>query len=196
MKQNVSTIRRALTTLLLAGAATYAAMPSAGLAGSCDSSGSVADLHKEWILVGWDKKAGDPPFDFRSKLGKYYDLTSPDVLLYDDFEPQHRVARSADEYGSFWAQPFTQLRSARHSVVDGPAVVAGKDLATSALEFAAALETADGKIIGIRARSTLVWRCHGDGWKIVREHNSSRPVSESEVEKLLLTGLRADGLKN
>lgn len=194
MKPNVSKIKRSLTALLVAGAATFTAIPSSGLAASC-ANGSVADLHKEWILVGWEKKAGDPPFDFRPKLGKYYDLTSPDVLLYDDFEPQHRVARSADEYGSFWAQPFTQLRSARHSVVDGPAVVVGKDLATSALEFAAALETADGKTIGIRAYSTLVWRCRGDGWKIVREHNSTRPVSESEVETLLRTGLRADGLK-
>jgi ketosteroid isomerase-like protein len=166
-------------------------VPTADAAGtqrtaSCShASDRIAALHREWILVGWEKKEGDGPFDFRARFGKFYDFASPDVVLYDDFDPQYRVARSAVGYGDIWTQPFTQLRSAQHGVIDGPEVITGADLATSTLEFAAALTAADGKITGIRTRSTLVWRCSGSDWRIVREHNSSRVVPTPEVQALL-----------
>jgi ketosteroid isomerase-like protein len=115
----------------------------------------------------------------------HHDFASPDVIFYDDFDPQYRVARSAMGYGDIWTQPFTQLRSAQHGVIDGPEVITGADLATSTLEFAAALTAADGKVTGIRTRSTLVWRCSGSDWRIVREHNSSRVVPTREVQALL-----------
>ncbi|MBA1271778.1 SnoaL-like domain-containing protein [Pseudomonas azotifigens] len=156
-------------------------------ASSCPTAGpgQIGDLHSEWILVGWEKHPGDGPFDFRAKLGKFYDFTGPNVVLYDDFEPQHRVARSASEYGTFWTAPFTAMRSARHRVMDGPDVIAGSDLATSTLEFAARLEAADRAITGIRTRSSLVWQCTAQGWKIVREHNSTRRVDQDEIDSLI-----------
>jgi ketosteroid isomerase-like protein len=150
-----------------------------------NTNDKIAALHRDWILIGWEKKEGDGPFDFRARFGKFYDFASPDVVLYDDFDPQYRVARSAMGYGDIWTQPFTQLRSAQHGVIDGPEVIAGADLATSTLEFAAALTAADGKVTGIRARSTLVWRRSGSEWRIVREHNSSRVVPTPEVQAFL-----------
>lgn len=77
------------------------------------------------------------PFDFQARFGKFYDFASPDVRPCDDFDPQHRAARSAAGYGDIWTQPFTQLRSAHHAVIDNPDVIAGAGLATSTLEFAA-----------------------------------------------------------
>lgn len=153
----------------------------------CASEGpaSVLARHSEWILVGWEKHPGDGPFDFRQKLGHFYHWESSDVRLYDDFDPQHRVARSAGEYGSFWTEPFTALRSARHRVMDGPDAIIGGDIATSTLEFAARLEAADGQVVGIRARSSLVWQCTSDGWKIVREHNSTRRVPQQEIDAII-----------
>jgi ketosteroid isomerase-like protein len=153
----------------------------------CASSGpaSVSERHREWILVGWEKHPGDDAFDFRRKLGHFYHWESGDVRLYDDFDPQYRVARSAGEYGSFWTEPFTALRSAFHRVMDGPDTILGGDLATSTLEFAARLEAADGEIVGIRTRSSLVWQCTSDGWKIVREHNSSRRVPQQEIDAII-----------
>jgi ketosteroid isomerase-like protein len=149
---------------------------------------AVATLHREWILVGWEKRPGDGHFDFRARFGKFYDFSSSDVVLYDDFDPKHRVARSAAGYGDIWTQPFSQLRSARHAVVEGPEVIVGTDLATSTLEFAAALQTADGTVTGIRTRSSLVWRSGDTGWRIVREHNSSRVVPTPEIHALLRAG--------
>lgn len=151
------------------------------------ATAEVSQLHRDWIM-SWDKQPGDAPFDIRAKFGKYYDWDGQDVHLYDDFEPQRRVARSAAEYGTFWAAPFSALKSAQHAVIDGPDVAAGSgDLAASTLEFAARLNAADGTAIGIRTRSSLVWRCHAEGWKIVREHNSSTKISTAETDQLLTT---------
>jgi ketosteroid isomerase-like protein len=144
----------------------------------------VAQLHSEWILQGWEKAPGDGPFDFRRQLGRFYDLEARDLLLYDDFDPQRRVARSADEYGAFWAPHFTRLRSARHWVVDAPLVLTTGDLAASTLEFSARLEGPDGEVVAIRTRSSLVWARRAAGWKIVREHNSSTVITEAELARL------------
>lgn len=144
---------------------------------------AVAELHRAWILTGWEKRAEDPPWDFDAKVGKYYDRSEGGLHLYDDFDPSHRVARSAAEYAAIWTPPFTALRSAHHAVIDGPDVLFGMgDMAVSTLEFAARLESGDGKITGIRTRSSLVWRCRDGTWKIVREHNSSRILPDGAIE--------------
>lgn len=154
---------------------------------ACAASGpgSPGALHREWIMVGWEKRRGDPPFDFRQRLGHLYHWTSSDVRLYDDFDPQHRVARSAGEWASIWTAPFTALRSARHDITDGPDVVDGEALSASTLEFVARLETAQGEIVGIRARSSLVWQCTSTGWRIVREHTSTRRVSCQDIDAIV-----------
>lgn len=181
-------IRKSLFGLLFFSTSAMVLTQTAAAQSCPTDSQHIANLQSDWILVGWEKKPGDPPFDFRNKLGKYYDFNSPDVVLYDDFEPGRRVARSAEAYGNFWKEPFTALRSARHSVIDGPDVLMGKELSTSTLEFAAALESPNGETVGIRTRSTLVWQCQGAEWKIVREHNSSTVIEVPEVEKLLRSG--------
>jgi ketosteroid isomerase-like protein len=150
-----------------------------------DVTQAVSALHREWILVGWEKKEGDGPFDFRSKLGRFYELGARDLMLYDDFEPQRRVARSADQYGGFWTGPFTSLKSAKHAVVDAPSTLVSGDLASSTLEFTARLEAPDGKITAIRTRSSLTWRLSDAQWKIVREHNSSTVIDERQLEALI-----------
>ncbi|PMR74082.1 hypothetical protein [Billgrantia endophytica] len=90
-------------------------------------------------MVGWEKHRGDS-FDFRQRLGHLYHWDSSDVMLYDNFDPQHRVAR---------------------------------------------LETAEGEIVGNRARTSLVWQCTSDGWRIVREHTSTRRVSREEIDAIV-----------
>ena len=161
----------------------------------CATNGPTgpSQLHHDWIM-SWDKQLGDPAFDFRAKFARFYDWVGQDLHLYDDFDPQRRVARSAEEYGTFWAAPFTALKSAQHGVINGPEVVTGTgELAAATLEFVARLEAEGGKIVGIRTRSSLVWRCHADGWKIVREHNSSLPISPAETDQLLKTHRQPKG---
>jgi hypothetical protein len=77
-----------------------------------DTAQTATTLHREWVLVGGEKKDGDGPFDFRAKLGRFYDLEARDLMPYDDFGPQQRLARSADQYGAFRTAPFAGLKSA------------------------------------------------------------------------------------
>lgn len=169
--------------LALTFAAGAAGAQTAG-APACASSGdaSVAALSQDWILVGWERKAGDGPLDFRQKLGKYYDWSSPDVVIYDDFDPQHRVVRSPAAYGAIWEPGFSALNTAHHRLLMGPFVLASGDLAVATLQWVARLEGKDGKVTGIRTFTTLAWRCTGDGWKVVREHNSSVVLPPGQVD--------------
>jgi ketosteroid isomerase-like protein len=171
----------------LALALPIAAQAQSATATQCAASGasSVPELQREWILVGWDKPVAGQSWDFREKLGKYYDWKADDVVLYDDMSPDFRIARSPEEYRALWEASFQALRRAHHLVLNGPEAVVGDDLATSTLEFAARLEPAESQpIISVRARSTLVWRCTGDGWKIVREHNSTRRITPEESRQI------------
>lgn len=158
-------------------------------ASSCPASGAegAAERHRRVIVEGWEYGPRDGGrFSFREKLGRYYDWSGADVALYDDFDPEHRVARSAAAYGAIFEPSFNEMRQARHAVTEGPDVTAASgDVTASTLEFVAALEALDGKVTAIRTRSSLVWRCGGDGWRIVREHNSSRIVPTGEVEAVL-----------
>lgn len=178
----------AALAITASGVIAQASEPVPPPAATCPASGEqgAGALHRRWILEGWERAPGDGRFSFREKLGRYYDWESPDVVLYDDFDPQHRVARSATDYAAIWEPIFGAVRSARHAVSDEPSVLASSgDHAASTMEFAALIEGDDGKVTSIRTRSSLVWRCRGGEWRIVREHNSTRVVPLAEVTALL-----------
>ncbi len=162
------------------------------IAATCSGSGALGpgELHRQWILEGWERLDGDGHFVFAEKLGRFYSRGN-DLHLYDSFDPQHRVARTAAEYASYWEGPFNSFRSARHAVTDGPAVLIEAGLAATTLEFVARLESADGKVISNRARSAMVWRCEQGRWRIVREQNAVREVPHAEVEAALVAGIRS-----
>jgi len=153
---------------------------------SCPDNGpnSPGSLTREWILVGWEKRPGDPPFNFERQLGRFYDLQArPDeASFYDDFDPQHRLLDSPRAYGSIWQAPFTALRAAEHRISVAPKVLRDGNLAAVAMQFVARLTTADGAEVGIRTLSSLTWRCTSQGWKIVREHNSSQRLNAQSLD--------------
>jgi ketosteroid isomerase-like protein len=167
----------------LSPAVTPAATDAQTRACAVGDRSAVAERHRQWIL-NWDRKTPGEHWDFDEKFGRFYDYEANDMVLYDDFDPQYRVARSPGEYSAIWSPSFKTLRSAHHIVIAEPEAIVGDGLATSTLEFGARLETADGSIVGIRTRSTLIWRCASDGWRIVREHNSSRRITAEETQRL------------
>ncbi len=143
----------------------------------------IADLHHRWVF-GWERNEGDPPFDFRRTFGGFYDFGSTDVRLYDDFDPAQRVAGTAAEYGSIWEPGFRRMTTAHHAVDDGPHVVTDHDLAASTLVFVARITTPDA-VTDIRTTTSLVWRRTPAGWRIVREHNSTRVLPAGELDGVL-----------
>jgi ketosteroid isomerase-like protein len=135
----------------------------------------ITDLHTRWVF-GWERGEGDSPFDFRKVFGELYDFDSADVRLYDDFDPEQRVATAAAQYGAMWEPVFQEMVAASHAVDDGPHVIVGQDLAASTLTFLARITTSE-TVTDLRTTSSLVWRRTPDGWRIVREHNSATVLS-------------------
>lgn len=177
-------IRPVIVGLAFVGLHTSSAFAFASATDNCPTrgQGSVERLASDWILVGWEKKAGDPALDFRQKFARYYEWSKAgDRIFYDDFDPNKRVVRDPDAYGAIWAPTFTSLRSARHALSIAPSAIYGHGLAVSTLEFVALIEDGGGKMTPIRTLSTLTWRCGRDGWRIIREHNSSTVVPEQSI---------------
>ncbi|MGF6258719.1 hypothetical protein [Ensifer sp. LBL] len=153
---------------------------------ACPAAGpdGPAELHRSWILEGWERAPEDPAFKFADKLGRYYDLDGEGVF-YDDLAPNLRTARRAADYGAMWEGPFNNMRAAIHAVSDGPDAIVGERVASTTLEFVARLETNDGTVTAIVDRSQLGWECDGRRWVIRHEHNSARTVSEGEIAPFL-----------
>lgn len=179
-------ILRSLVLAMLAAVAGPALAQTAPSACPAVGARGPGALHRSWILEGWQLRPVDPTFSFRDKFGRFYDWSGRDVLLFDDFDPERRAVRSAAAYGAIWEPIFRANRSALHVVSDGPDVAMGTGgLAASSLEFVARIETRAGKVTGLRTRSDTVWRCRAEGWRIVREHNSSKIIPVAEAERAL-----------
>jgi ketosteroid isomerase-like protein len=145
----------------------------------CASSGKegVAQLHRDWLMIGWERNDGDPDFNFRKDLGKYYDFNSRDLNLFDDFDPELAVRHSADDYGKVWYRLVPKFKSVHHKITEQPGVVAvGPGYSHSVMEFVFEVTPKQGNKMHLISRSSILWRCTADGWKIFKEHNSARPV--------------------
>jgi len=163
-----------LAALLLCSVSHAAPAP-----GNCPADGKngVAELHRDWIMTGWERDVGDPAFDFRKDLGRYYDFTRTDLSLFDDFDPELKVRTTADDYGKVWYGLVPKFRSVHHKITEQPTVVAaGPGYSHSVMEFAFEVTPNEGAPMYLVSRTSILWRCGLDGWKIFREHNSARPV--------------------
>jgi ketosteroid isomerase-like protein len=148
-----------------------------------DAVRTIAGLQRQWIFL-WDRKEGDPNFDFDTLFADYYDFEDPhgDVILFDDFDPERRVLRSAADFGRTFGPPFNEMRAAEHAIEEAPEVLVSGDLAATRMVFIAKLTDAAGRVMGNRAVSSQVWRRSGDGrWRIVRDQTAvvSIPVEEA-----------------
>jgi len=168
----------------LALAAVFFSAPSFSqeLSTNCPASGkdSVAALHRDWLMIGWERDAGDPAFNFKQDLGKYYDFNRKDLNLFDDFDPALKVRHTAEDYGTIWHGLVPNFKSVHHKITEGPNVIAaGPSYSHSVMEFAFEVTGNDGKVSHLVSRTSILWRCGPDGWKIFKEHNSARPVNEA-----------------
>lgn len=163
-----------MTAALAACASSFAAEP----ASHCAAAGkdSVAELHRDWLMIGWERDAGDPEFNFRQDLGKYYDFTRSDLSLFDDFDPQLKVRNTAEDYGKVWYGMVPNFKSVHHKITEQPAVVAaGPGYSHSVMEFVFEVTPKAGQPMYLVSRTSILWRCTTEGWKIYKEHNSARP---------------------
>jgi hypothetical protein len=144
----------------------------------CASAGKegVAQLHRDWLMIGWERDDGDPDFNFRQDLGKYYDFSSKDLSLFDDFDPELKVRHTADDYGKVWYGLVPKFKSVHHKITEQPGVIAvGPGYSHSVMEFVFEVTPKQGDATYLISRTSILWRCTADGWKIFKEHNSARP---------------------
>lgn len=166
------------TALALAACFVCSTSFSADLRTNCPTSGKdgVGELHREWLLTGWERDAGDPDFNFRKDLGKYYDFASRDLSLFDDFDPELKVRNTADDYGKVWYGLVPKFKSVHHKITEQPGVIpVGPSYSHSVMEFVFEVTPKQGDVMYLISRTSILWRCTPDGWKIFKEHNSARP---------------------
>lgn len=163
----------------------FGALSASGLAFAAASSNhcpgggkdGVAALHRDWLMDGWERNAGDPDFNFQKDLGKYYDFTRTDLSLFDDFDPQLKVRRSAADYGQVWYGLVPNFKSVHHKITEPPSVTdVGPRYRHSVMEFVFEVTPKQGEKTYLISRSSILWRCTHGAWKIYKEHNSARPT--------------------
>lgn len=159
---------------------------AAELSTACAGAGpqGVAQLHRDWLMLGWERNAGDPAFNFRNDLGKYYDFTRTDLSLFDDFDPELKVRTTADDYGKVWYGMVPKFKSVHHKITEEPGVVAaGPGYSHSVMEFIFEVTPNQGDAMYLISRTSILWRCTTDGWKIFKEHNSARPTDAASYAR-------------
>ena len=176
-------------TLLTASALWLAAsLPLPAQEPPCPADGPQGPLalHKEWVMQGWERREGDPPFDFVQKMGKYYDTRDASGVFYDNFAPgETKLFDDALRYGRNWEGLQNAARSVRHGLTGGHHALVDGRIASTTVGFVGRLDRLDGEVVAFDARSQLGWECRGGAWKIRHELNYAWPVEPEAIEDVL-----------
>ncbi|HOO22022.1 MAG TPA: nuclear transport factor 2 family protein [Kiritimatiellia bacterium] len=130
----------------------------------------IKRLATEWLEVGWRHMPGDPPFNFKRQLSKFYDWESKDVYLFDDIDPQKRVARSPGAYGAIWDEMLQGWNFSNKVEPINDVLVSG-DIAVAPVFYNITVDLGK-EILKSRILSMVTFRRTADGWKIIREQGS------------------------
>lgn len=148
--------------------------------------GAPLTLHEEWIMEGWERRDGDPAFDFATRMGKYYDLDDSSGVFWDNFAPgDTQLFDDASIYGPNWTDLQNSARSVLHGITDGNHAIVGDNVASTTLGFVGRLEKLTGEVIAFDARSQLGWTCAKGTWKIKQELNYAWVVDPQTIEPML-----------
>lgn len=166
------TISNAIFALSLATLAS--STPAFAQDAACAQSGPNAplELHKAWILEGWERREGDPPFVFATKMDRYYDLVDTTGVFYDNFSPNGAPTfTSSVEYGRNWETTVNSSRSILHALTNYNDQLVGEKIASTTLGFVGDITRLTGERIPFDARSQLGWECTTGEWVIRQEMN-------------------------
>ncbi|HEV7292289.1 MAG TPA: hypothetical protein VGN79_08200 [Devosia sp.] len=151
-----------------------------------NGAGSPLALHEEWIMEGWERREGDPAFDFVSRMGKYYDLEDSQGTYWDNFAPgDTQLFDDASIYGANWEDLQNGARSVQHGITAGNDAIVGDNVASTTLGFVGRLERLTDEVLAFDARSQLGWACVDGEWKIKHEMNYAWVVEPESIEPIL-----------
>jgi hypothetical protein len=170
-------------------AASTSAAPVAAQTCPLDGENAPLALHQAWIMTGWERKEGDPPFVFAERMKRYYDLTSPQGVFYDNFAPgATQLFDNAAVYGANWQDLQNGARSILHALTGGHDQIVSDTVASTTVGFVGKIDRLSGEAIAFHARSQLGWVRTDAGWKIHHELNYAWVVEAEDIEHYFSQG--------
>ena len=165
-------------------AATAFVGPALAQESACATVGanSPLELHKAWILDGWELREGDPTFVFADEMDRYYDLVDTGGVFYDNLAPGDlQIFDDSVEYGTNWEATVNSSRSILHALTGHHDQIVGDTVASTTLGFVGDITRLTGERIPFDARSQLGWECAGGEWVIRQEMNYAWVVEPGVV---------------
>lgn len=186
-----------IVRLICTSALAIAAVPvllthsTAAAEAACAATGkeSPLQLHRDWIMEGWERREGDPAFVFAEKMQRYYDLTNTQGVFYDNFAPgKTQLFSDSGRYGANWQDLQNAARSVRHGLTTGHDQLIDDKVASTTLGFVGRLEQLDGTVLAFDGRSQLGWTCANGAWKIRQELNYAWVVEPETIADIVGKG--------
>lgn len=154
-----------------------------------DGENAPLALHQTWIMTGWQRNEGDPPFVFTEKMKRYYDLNSPQGVFYDNFAPgAAQLFDNAAVYGANWQDLQNGARSILHALTGGHDQIVSDTVASTTVGFVGKIDRLSGEVIAFHARSQLGWVCTNAEWKIRHELNYAWVVQPEDIARYYRQG--------
>lgn len=185
------TIRSILTGALVLATLPMVLTQAAAADTACATSGaeSPLELHRDWIMEGWERREGDPAFVFATKMQRYYDLEQTKGVFYDNFAPgKTQLFTDSSRYGANWEDLQNAARSVLHGLTSGHDQLVDGKVASTTLGFVGRLERLNGEVLAFDARSQLGWTCTDGAWKIRQELNYAWVVEPETIADVLGKG--------
>ena len=140
--------------------------------GEQNDIGVLNKMARDWVETGW-RHTFDEPFDFRMRLGRFYDWSADGTRFFDDFDQQRRVNHHVAQYAAIWDGFIPRMKRLTNIMVGEPSTLVSSDLAVMSVQFVTSFIATDGHEGRAHTLSSLVWHRTPDGWRIIREHGSA-----------------------
>ena len=128
-------------------------------------------LSYTWIKA-WSPQEDAKNFTFIERFKDFY-AESNDLILFDNADPQARIATSAKEYGIIWDSLLPNLAYVDNHITSEPKIFVDGNLAVSTFVWETTFVSSNGKEQHVPTIGTLVWQRTEQGWRIVHEHGTA-----------------------
>lgn len=138
---------------------------------SISEKAQIAKLSEYWIQA-WSPQKDAKNFNFMERFSNFY-AEGNDLILFDNADPQARIANSAEDYGNIWDSLLPNLSYVDNRITSEPEVYLDGDLAVSTMVWETTFIFNDRRENKVPTIGTLVWQRTSQGWRIVHEHGTA-----------------------
>ncbi len=131
----------------------------------------IRELTEQWRKI-WSPQENAKNFSFMERFKDFY-AESNNLILFDNADPQARIATSAKEYGTIWNSLLPNLAYVDNHITSKPKIFVDGNLAVSTFVWETTFVSSNGKEQRVPTIGTLVWQKTKQGWRIVHEHGTA-----------------------